>query len=78
MITAFLEGPDLLVVLAIGLLLFGGTKLPQLARSLGEAKRELDKGMKGESDATTTTTTNATAVPPIDATTPQPPTDKLS
>jgi sec-independent protein translocase protein TatA len=30
----------LLIVLAIVLVLFGGAKLPQLARSLGEAKRE--------------------------------------
>jgi TatA/E family protein of Tat protein translocase len=39
-----LEGPDLLVVLAIVLLLFGAAKVPQLARSLGEAKREFEKG----------------------------------
>ncbi len=41
-----LEGPDLLIVLAIVLLLFGGAKLPQLARSLGEAKREFEAGTK--------------------------------
>ena len=41
---AMLEGPDLLVVLAIVLLLFGAAKVPQLARSLGEAKREFEKG----------------------------------
>jgi sec-independent protein translocase protein TatA len=35
-----LDGPDLLIILLIVLLLFGGTKLPQLARSLGQAKRE--------------------------------------
>ena len=28
-----LDGPDLLIILLIVLLLFGGTKLPQLARS---------------------------------------------
>ncbi len=53
MVNAFLEGPDLLVVLGIVILLFGGAKLPQLARSLGEAKKELDKGMNSESDTTT-------------------------
>jgi sec-independent protein translocase protein TatA len=36
-----LEGSDLLIVAVIVLLLFGGSKLPQLARSLGEAQREL-------------------------------------
>ena len=34
------EGPDLLIILAVILLLFGGAKLPELARSLGRAKRE--------------------------------------
>lgn len=43
MTIAAIEGPDLLIVLAILLLLFGGAKLPQLARSLGEAKRELER-----------------------------------
>ena len=35
-----LEGPEALIILAVVLLLFGGTKLPQLARSLGQAKNE--------------------------------------
>ena len=35
-----LEGPELLILLAVILLLFGGKKLPELARSLGQAKRE--------------------------------------
>jgi sec-independent protein translocase protein TatA len=39
-----LEGPDLLIILTLVLLLFGGSKLPQLARSLGQAKRELHEG----------------------------------
>ncbi|MFT5530841.1 MAG: sec-independent protein translocase protein TatA [Candidatus Poriferisodalaceae bacterium] len=35
-------GPqELLIVLVIMLVLFGGAKLPKLARSLGEAQREL-------------------------------------
>jgi sec-independent protein translocase protein TatA len=36
--------PELLIVAAVVLLLFGSTKLPSLARSLGEAQRELKKG----------------------------------
>jgi sec-independent protein translocase protein TatA len=43
-----LEGPELLIILVIVLLLFGGSKLPELARSLGHAKREFH-------DATTST-----------------------
>ena len=49
MVVAMLEGPDLLIVLVIVLLLFGAAKVPQLARSLGEAKREFEKGVSGES-----------------------------
>jgi sec-independent protein translocase protein TatA len=37
---AFLEGPELLIVLAIVVLIFGSTQLPKLARSLGQAQRE--------------------------------------
>ena len=38
-------GPtELLIVLAIALLLFGGAKLPQLARSIGQAKKEFHEG----------------------------------
>ena len=39
-------GGELLVVLAIILVLFGGAKLPKLARSLGQAQKEFKDGMK--------------------------------
>jgi len=35
---AFLEGPELIIVLVIVLLVFGGSQLPKLARSLGQMK----------------------------------------
>ena len=39
-------GPaELLIVLAIVFLLFGATRLPKLARSLGEASKEFKKGV---------------------------------
>jgi len=38
-----LGAPELLIILVLVLLLFGGAKLPSLARSLGEAKREFEK-----------------------------------
>jgi sec-independent protein translocase protein TatA len=37
---------ELLVILGIILLLFGGAKLPSLARSLGSSVNEFKKGMK--------------------------------
>ena len=45
-------GPtELLIILAIVLLIFGGTKLPKLARSLGEAKKEFESS-SNDSNAT--------------------------
>lgn len=35
-----LGAPELLIVLFIVMLIFGGSKLPNLARSMGEAQRE--------------------------------------
>ena len=37
--------PELLIILIVVLLLFGGTKLPALARSLGRAQSEFRHGM---------------------------------
>ena len=43
-------GPDLLIVLALVLVLFGGSQLPKLARGLGSAQREFKKGLEGDTD----------------------------
>jgi sec-independent protein translocase protein TatA len=45
---ALLEGPDMIIVLVIVLVLFGGSKLPGLARSLGEAQKEFHKATRDE------------------------------
>jgi sec-independent protein translocase protein TatA len=37
---------DILIVLAVIALLFGGAKLPKLARSLGSAKGEFERGLR--------------------------------
>ena len=37
--------PELIIVLLIILLIFGGTKLPKLARSMGQASKEFKKGL---------------------------------
>lgn len=41
---------ELLVILVILLLLFGSSKLPELARSMGKAKKEFKKGMDEEQE----------------------------
>ncbi|MEY2571566.1 MAG: sec-independent protein translocase protein TatA [Acidimicrobiaceae bacterium] len=43
-----LGAPELLIILAVILVMFGGSKLPSLARSLGQAKQEFEKGSAGE------------------------------
>ncbi len=42
------DSPDLLIILVIVVVLFGGAKLPHLARSLGEAKHEFHKAANTE------------------------------
>ena len=49
---AFLSSNELLIVLLVALVLFGGSQLPKLARNLGRAQKELQKGMaEGAADA---------------------------
>lgn len=40
--------PELIIILVILLLLFGGSKLPQLAKSIGSSVKELRKGVQDE------------------------------
>lgn len=42
----FLRPQELLIILLIVLVLFGGAKLPELARNLGRAQRELRAGFR--------------------------------
>jgi sec-independent protein translocase protein TatA len=63
-----LGAPELIVVLVIVLVLFGGAKLPKLAKSLGEAQREFRKG-SDDGDPTTANNT-VTPTPPAAATPP--------
>ncbi len=43
--------PELLIILAVVLLLFGSKKLPELARSMGRASKEFRKGLRDSGDA---------------------------
>jgi len=46
-----LGSQELMVILVIVLVLFGGSKLPEIARSLGKSMREFKKGIdEGASD----------------------------
>jgi len=58
---ADLFGPDLLIVaIILVVLLFGGAAIPKLARNLGSAKNQFEKGMtEGKAEGAAT---NGTAV----------------
>jgi len=40
-----LGGPELLLIVAVIVLVFGASQIPKLARSLGQAQREFKKGL---------------------------------
>lgn len=65
-----LHGQELLVILLVILLLFGGKKLPELARALGRSMQEFRKGREDKDDEadadTTAAKTNDTAKPPAE------------
>jgi sec-independent protein translocase protein TatA len=58
---------ELIIVLAVVLLLFGASKIPQLMRSMGQGLSEFKKGVKeGEKDAAEDAKKDE-AKPPADA-----------
>jgi len=51
-------GPtEIILILVIVLLFFGGKKIPELMRGLGQGMKEFKDASKGEEKKTTTTTT---------------------
>jgi sec-independent protein translocase protein TatA len=47
---AVIDGPIVWLILGLAILLFGGSKLPELARGLGKAKREFKKASEEVED----------------------------
>ncbi|MFN2489822.1 MAG: twin-arginine translocase TatA/TatE family subunit [Actinomycetota bacterium] len=43
---SFPGGPELIIILVVLLFLFGAKKLPELARSMGQASKEFKSGLK--------------------------------
>lgn len=69
MILGDIFGPDLLVVvIVVAVLIFGGSAIPRLARNLGSAKNEFEKGLKDGKgpDSTTASDTTETKAPETD------------
>ncbi len=44
-----LGAPELILILVIVLVIFGGSQLPKLARNLGSSAKELRSGLKDDS-----------------------------
>jgi sec-independent protein translocase protein TatA len=63
-------GPQLIIILVVVLVLFGGSQLPKLARNLGKAQKEFRDGMgegAGSSDGGSSAadkSTSSTMPPP--------------
>lgn len=55
MILGNFEGWDIVIVVGVAILLFGGTAIPKLARNLGSAKTEFEKGLKASKESTEST-----------------------
>jgi sec-independent protein translocase protein TatA len=47
-IFAFLSGPEIAVIVGLAVLLFGAKKIPELARSMGLAKKEFEAAQAGQ------------------------------
>lgn len=62
-------GPELIIILVVVLVLFGGSQLPKLAKNLGKAQKEFKEGM-GEGAATNE---QPPQQPPSQSTPPPPP-----
>jgi sec-independent protein translocase protein TatA len=74
-ILADIFGPDLVVVALIAVVvLFGGSQLPKLARSLGSASHEFRKGMEegAGKEATTPGSSGASGTSPSQASSSEP------
>jgi len=46
-ILAIIDAPIIAVIIGLGILLFGADKIPKLARSMGEAKKEFEAAQRG-------------------------------
>jgi sec-independent protein translocase protein TatA len=42
---AFLDPPEIVLILVVVLVLFGGAQLPKLAKNLGKAQKEFKEGL---------------------------------
>ena len=46
---AFLDPPEIILIIVVVLVLFGGAQLPKLAKNLGKAQQEFKSGLSATS-----------------------------
>ena len=51
----FLSGPDMIIIGVIAIFLFGGRKIPEFAKGLGESIRHFKEGSEGSNKDTNPT-----------------------
>ncbi len=54
-------GPELIIILVVVLVLFGGSQLPKLAKNLGKAQKEFKDGMADADKPADTSSTTSTS-----------------
>ena len=65
MFLAEIFGLDLpIVIIVVAVLLFGGSAIPKLARNLGSAKTEFEKGLKSGKETEAAQATDASETKP--------------
>ena len=59
---------EIIIILVVVVLLFGGKRLPEMAKGLGQSIREFRAGMRGSADETEATQSGASTDGAPDAT----------
>jgi len=71
---AIIDAPIIIIIVGLGVLLFGADKIPKLARSMGEARKEFEAGSRAQNaPPPPPEQTQPPAGPPPAAPTSQPP-----
>ncbi len=63
-IFAIITGPEIAVLVGLAVLLFGADRIPKLARSMGEAKKEFEAAQRGPAGPASTPSSEPTATTP--------------
>jgi len=61
---AIISGPEIAVLVGLAILLFGADRIPKLARSMGQAKKEFEAAQRGESAAGASPSDTSASTPP--------------